>query len=316
VARFAAVGSTETVAPGQIGFGLVSTYLSRPVVLTIPAPAPPGTQQYAIDDQVNGNFLFSFGVTLRLELDLVLPVTFGQGGTGLAPLTGGLGLKDTALRDLRFGFAYVLVPHEPSAAPQPSDGFGLAGRLEVSAPSGDHDQMAGERSAVFVPGVSGDFRRGRFFAGLELGARLRPVTEMVGARVGTQLFSALGVGYDILPRQLLSVTAEAWALPTFDEQHDIQFPEPGVPQSVGNGRHIVPSEWQFSVRTAPLRSGDVSIQAGGGGAIPLDGDTPITTPRFRFTLGIRWAPTSSRAGAQAPPEPTPTPPSPDQGVKP
>ncbi len=306
-ARFTSVGSTETIAPGQIGFGLVSTYLSRPVVLTIPAPAPPGSQAYAIDDQVNANFLFSYGVTKRLELDLVLPVTFGQGGTGLAPITGGLGLKDTALRDIRFGFAYAIIPHVPSATSQPSDGFGLAARVEVSAPTGDHDQLAGERSAAFAPGVAGALRQGRLFAGLELGARVRPTTEIVGARIGTQLFSALGVGYDLLPRQLLSLTAEAWALPTLAEQHDIQFVQPGVPTSVGNGRHIVPAEWQLSVRTAPLRSGDVSIQAGGGGAIPLDGETPITTPRFRFTLGVRWAPTS-RSAEVAPSEPAPAPP--------
>jgi hypothetical protein len=294
--RFAAIGSTETIAPGQIGFGLVTTYLSRPIVLDVPAPAPPGSKQYAIDDQVNGTFLFSYGVSRRLELDMALPVTFGQGGTGLAPVTGGLGLKDTAMRDMRFGLAYAIVPHAPPAqsSPQP-DGLGVAARFEVSAPTGDRDQLAGERSGVFVPSVAADYRRGRFFGGLEVGARVRPITELLGARVGTELLAALGFGYDILPRGLFSATAEAWALPSLVEQHDVQAPQPDVMVSVPNGKFIAPAEWQLSLRTAPLRGSDVSIQAGGGGAIPFGSDTFITTPRFRFTLGVRWAPTAPRA---------------------
>src|SRR6185295_10106618 len=58
----------------------------------------------------------------------------------------------------------------------------------------------------------------------------------------------------------------------------------------GNGKHIVPAEWMLSVRSAPFRGGDVALQAGGGGAIPF-GDA-FTAPRFRFVLGIAYAPRS------------------------
>jgi hypothetical protein len=220
----------------------------------------------------------------------------------VAPLTGGLGLRDTAVRDIRFGFAYAILPLARSAGVL--QGFGLAGRFEVSAPTGDHDQFAGEGSGVFAPSVAADYRGGRAFAGIELGARIRPTSELLGARIGTQLLAAIGVGYDILPRDRLSLSAEAWALPGLAQQRDVLPPEqPGVFLSAPNGRYISPAEWQLAVRTAPLRSTDLSFQASGGGAIPLDGDTPITTPRFRFTLGIRWAPgntTSATGGAQTP----------------
>ncbi len=219
-------------------------------------------------------------------------MTFGQGGTGLAPLTGGLGLKDTATRDMRFGFAYALLEHTRSPGASDPRAFGLAGRLEVSAPTGDDDQFAGEGSGVFVPSVAADFRSGRVSAGLELGARLRPANELLGARVGTQLLAAVAAGYDILPADKLSVSAEAWALPTLVQQTALQTTGPGSPQYVPNGQYIAPAEWQLAVRTAPLRSSDLSLQAGGGGPIPLAGDTPITTPRFRFTLGVRWSPSA------------------------
>ena len=86
-----------------------------------------------------------------------------------------------------------------------------------------------------------------------MGARLRPTTELDGARIGTQIVTALGVGVDILPRELLSATLEGWALPNLAEQHDVSvssFSRVSTP----NGKYIAPAEWQLSARTAPLHS--------------------------------------------------------------
>jgi hypothetical protein len=298
-ARFLGVGSAETIAGGRLGFGLVTTYLSRPIVLHLASPgvSAGGTEHDVVNDQVNGTFLWSYGVTHRLELDIALPLTFGQGGTGLAPVTGGQGLKDTAVRDMRFGFAYAIVPHAWD-----DDRWGLVARFEVSAPTGDSEQFAGEHSAVFVPSLAADYRLGRLYAGAEVGVRLRPQldlfgshvgirgeNELLGARVGTQLVAALGVGCRILRDELLDAALEAWALPTLAEQDTVTLIG-GAYVATPNGKAIVPAEWQLSLRSAPLRPGDLSIQLGGGGGIPLSGELPITTPRFRFTLGLRWAP--------------------------
>src|SRR6516165_6907299 len=61
--RFVAVGSTETVAAQQVGVGLVTTYQKQPLVLRVSEPGPGGSYQNAIDDQVNGTFLWAYGVT-------------------------------------------------------------------------------------------------------------------------------------------------------------------------------------------------------------------------------------------------------------
>ncbi len=286
--RFVSIGGTETVAPGTLGFGLVTSYLSRPILVHVPTPGPGGSDQNAIDNQVNGTFLWSYGVTDRLQFDLALPLTFIQDGAGLSPVTGGSALKDTAVRDLRFGFAYALVPHTRMAPEDRADAWGLTARLEVSAPSGDTDQLAGEGVGIFVPSVAADYRHGPVFAGAELGARVRPTDELLGARIGTQLVTALGVGYDLLPHELLSAALEAWVLPTFAEQHTLSGSSDATVSSP-NGQYIAPAEWQLSARTSPLRSGDFAVQLGGGGELPLT-SSAITMPRFRFTLGLRWAP--------------------------
>jgi OOP family OmpA-OmpF porin len=294
--RFVMIGSTETVASGQLGFGLATTVLTRSIVLNSAAPGPGGSSANAVDSQANGTFLWAYGVTDRLELDLAVPLTFIQSGAGLSPVTGGSALKDTAVRDMRFGLAYAIVPHARIAPEKRSEAWGLAARLEISAPTGDVDQFASDGVGVFVPSIAADWRRGKLFAGVEVGARLRPTSNLEGARVGPQLVTALGVGYDILPRELLTATLEAMVLPTFAEQDTVQNVQQvsGVMLATPNGNYIAPAAWQLAARTAPLPGGDFSIQLGGGGGLPITSGA-ITMPQFLFTLGVRWAPLGHKA---------------------
>lgn len=292
--RFAAVGSAETVANQQIAFGLVTTYLSRPIIVQGPAPGGGGTPQNAIDDQVNANFLFAYGVTDRLQLDVGVPVTLVQSGVGTSPITAGPGIRDTAVRDMRFGLAYGIIPRKRMDLAQAAEeggagkGFALAGRLTMSAPVGDNASFASERTVVFVPGLAADYRVSRLFFGAEVGARLRPTTEFAAARVGTQITTALGAGVDILERERLALLVEGRAYFNLPEQHTGQQTPNGL-TSRPNGETIIPAEWMLGVRSAPVLAGDVAFFAGGGGPLPLSED-PITVPRFRFVLGITYAP--------------------------
>jgi OOP family OmpA-OmpF porin len=284
--RFARISGTQTVGRGEIGFGLVATYLSRPVLLHVASPGPSGTDAYVVDNQVNGNFLFAYGVTERLQLDLALPVTFVQSGAGTSPVTGGRGLRDTAVRDLRFGFAYAIIPPERVAVSK--EPFSLTARFAVSAPNGDNSDFAGERTAVFVPDLAAEYRVSRVFFGAELGARIRPVVEFAGARVGTQLVTGLAAGAEIFDRERLWVTLEAQALPNFAEQHETKQSAFGI-SSTPNGKSITPAEWMLAAHSAPVLAGDLAFMIGGGGPIPI-GPEAITVPRFRFVLGVTYAP--------------------------
>ena len=297
--HFLSVGSTETLAAGQVGFGLSTTYLSRPIALTAATPGPGGSLDYVIDNQVNTSFLWSYGVTNRLELDLVLPVTFGQSGSGTSSITGTTAqnaVGNTATRDLRFGLAYTLAAREPvdpnaPIAPLTSargNGFGVAARFDVSAPTGDTGEFATNGTAVWLPGITADYRYKALLVGTEVGMRIRPTQEFEGARIGTQGYFALGAAVDLLPRELFSLGAEAFILPTIAEQHtDSSLGVVGT-QSTPNGQYITPAEWMVSARTAPLFGGALQIQLAGGGPLSFSGDE-ITNPRFRFTLSLRYA---------------------------
>jgi len=301
--EFIGVGGSETVQASRIAFGLVATYLSQPIVLDLPSPGGPNApaSRPAIDNEINATFLFAYGITDRLELDLALPVTVYQDGDGTQPLVGdseNAQLPATATRDLRFGATYTFL-RRPKKHPWRHDtsGFGLAARFEMSAPTGDQNGFSGEPSGVFIPSVSLDYRSHRFFFAAELGARIRPTTDFAGARIGTQGVVSGGVGVDLLKQHdLLSVMGELRFLPTFSEQATLSQTVSGL-QSVGNGSYIFPLEWMITARSAPIEGGDLAFQLGVGGAIPTIWDStfsrfeaPATVPRFRVALGLTFAP--------------------------
>lgn len=294
---FMNVGGTDTVAADRISFGLVTTYQSRPIVLNLPSPNPGDpSARPAIDNQFDATFLFAYGLTERFELDLAMPVTIFQDGAGNTPLVGcgasnNCSVAATATRDLRFGATYTFVKR-PSKHPWRHDasGFGLAARFETVAPSGDDTAFAAERSAVFVPSISLDYRSHRFFAGAEVGVRIRPTTDFAGARIGTEGVIAVGVGLDVLKQHdLLAFTAEARLHPIFTEQATVSQSPTGLVSSA-NGTFITPAEWMVTARTAPLEGGDLSFQLGIGGWLPTSSFAPITAPRFRVALGLTFAP--------------------------
>ncbi len=280
--QFASIGSTETIARNNVSFGLVTSYLSRPIVLSTPSPGPGGGRSYGVNDQVNGSFLFAFGILDRLQLDFVLPVTFGQGGGGASAVTGGQTVQDTALRDMRFGLAYAVVPRlrvspfvgsaDIDAGARTPNAWALTVRSELSVPTGSEEQFAGERGVAWVPSVVADYRRGRYYGAIELGARVRASSALLGTKVGSQGMVSAGIGVDLFPRrELLSVAVEARILPSFDSS-------------------LAPAEWMLSARSAPFLGGDLGLQIGGGGGIPFNDPAAVTTPRYRFMLGVRYAP--------------------------
>jgi hypothetical protein len=82
-----------------------------------------------------------------------------------------------------------------------------------------------------------------------------------------------------------------------------------------SGTVLAPSEWMVSLRSSPLASDDVSITLGGGGAL-TSGSEGFTAPRFRFLLGLRYAPTSGSPAHPAPGAPGPAAPTLDLASKP
>jgi outer membrane protein OmpA-like peptidoglycan-associated protein len=287
---FFSIGGTLTAPAGTSAFGLVASYLSRPIGLRVASPDPEGTVIFAVDNAVNASFLWALGVTDRLELTIALPVTVFQDGAGVADVLGSdEQLPRSAVRDGRLGFAFALVPSPRSGR---GEGFALTSRLEFGMPFGATDAFASAGTMVTAPSLAASYRAGRFLAAGELGARVRAERELAGTTVGSQLAAALGASFDILRERRLTVGAEAFGLYTIAAQE----PPPDA-KSADETSILIPAEWIASVSSAPFLGGDVVFTAGGGGLIPTGSDAALTAPRFRFSLGVRYAPTGRDADA-------------------
>ena len=279
-----AVGSSATTPADRVAFGLTLSYLSRPIGVRISSADPEGTPIYLVDNAVNATFLWTLGITDRLELTLAAPVTLWQDGAGVGELTGSDDqLPRSALHDARFGFAFAFLQRPRSG---PSEGLGITSRFELTLPVGDERAFTHSRTVVLAPSLAGDYRFGPLTLGAELGARVRGETKLAGATMGSQLLFGAGASVEVLPAKLLALGAEAFALYTFAEQE----PPTRERDQFDAGPPLVPAEWIASVSSAPLLGGDVRFTLGGGGPIPFASDPAVTTPRFRFDLAVRYAP--------------------------
>ena len=72
----------------RIAFGIVASYLKQAIVIQTASPGPPGNKNPAVGSQLDLTFLFAYGLTDRLELDLPLPVTVYKDGAGDEPHRG------------------------------------------------------------------------------------------------------------------------------------------------------------------------------------------------------------------------------------
>lgn len=288
-AYFNIVGGTATTAPGTVGFGWATTYVARPIVLLLPSSQAGGTEVPAVNHLWNATFLFSYGIIDRLEANVAVPATLYRDGTGISTLTQQTSteLSRAGLRDLRFGATYALVPQPTTEA----GGFSLGSRLQFALPTGNEAAFSGDRTAVAIPSLAADFRRGPLVVGGELGARIRGTNDLAGTRIGSQIAISFGMGSEILPGRALGILVEAIALPTLVDQHELSPASPQSGRTVsGDRRFLMPTEWLASLRTAELMSGDLSLSVGAGGSLGLTGESGATSPSLRGVLSVRYAP--------------------------
>ena len=280
---FFSIAPTQTTPASRASFGLVLSYLSRPVAFGVSSPRAAGTTIYALDNAVNATFLGSLGVSDRFELTLAAPVTLYESGTGIAAVTGGKDeLLRSAVRDFRFGGAYALIKRPRT--------FDLAGpaltlRVDFAAPTGTPGVFAGAATMTAAPSLSFDQRFGRLDLAAQAGARIRGESALANAVIGTQIYTSLGASYEVIPDGLLAVSGEAFALFTLAKQGPRKLGD-----DPGQSHPLVPAEWIASVTSAPFLAGDLGFTLGGGGPIPLSPEA-FTTPRFRVDLALRNAPT-------------------------
>jgi OmpA-OmpF porin, OOP family len=275
---FFSVASGSTIGPRRFGFGLGNSLQSKPIVLRRSASGPAGeVATPAVGTQLNTSFLFSYGVTNKLEVDLAAPVTFYQTGTGLSSVSGSStnlngGAVDApanSVRDMRIGAAYALASLPRAGMVR---GVGLVGRFDLSIPTGERESFGGDAGVVAIPSLVLENRIGPIVLAGQFGARLRKSTSFFDRTVGSQGYMAVGLAGAIDKKETLAITTEIFALPSL----------------VKNGTS--PIQWLGGLRWSGLLGGDLVIHGGAGGGFRSASSAQLLEPSWRAVLDIRYAP--------------------------
>ena len=294
--RFISIPTAATRTREIWSLAVNANYASRPIVARATSPDPSGREIVVVDGLLVGSALASARLQQHVQATVVLPFVLHQSGTGIDGLTSQQveGIQSPTMGDPRVGARFSWLG-QPGA-----DGHMAVGgviHLDIVLPFGDGSAFAGERGVVTAPGFSIDMAGGRWFAASDVGLRLRNPSQLGSTRIGTQLTTSVGVGYEVLGARRLAIAAETWILSTLISQAS------SVPMGDNrvDGTHA-PAEWMLSLRTGAPRAG-WSAQLGFGTAIPLSSETResptahpeterfagLTTPRLRGIVTIRFA---------------------------
>jgi hypothetical protein len=267
--RFVAISDAAAASGGTVAATLSATFRYRPAVLTLPAPSREGRDVNLLRHSTDASLAARIGLGNRLELTLLVPAGLYQRGAGIKGVTDQSAppVAVVSLHDPRVGFGFELL-RTPT--------LGAKLRFEAKLPLGSRSALDGELSGVASPSVAFSARRGGFFAGAELGLRLRRPAALFGTRVGSQALVAAGLGYE-LAHTRLALAVEGYLLPSLVD---------------AGARRYLPGEWLATLSWAP-RTGGWSCGLGGGGALPVSGDAAGSTvafgvPSFRSVTFLRY----------------------------
>jgi large repetitive protein len=141
-----------------------------------------------VGHRVSMDLVGSIGLTDWLELQLSLPLSFYQTGDGGLP-TGGLDVF--GLRDLRLQAKLTIITQERTGI------IGLSVVPEVSFPVGSDDSFYGDGNVTFSPMALADRSFDILFglrAGLGVGVRIRPRSEIGNVEIDDEIFYRVGAG--------------------------------------------------------------------------------------------------------------------------
>jgi OOP family OmpA-OmpF porin len=236
---FITLNSSGVLALGDLSFGLVTTWASKPLTLNAPAGSMPAGNRFQVGDIVTPSLQAAVGLTklshFGLELGIVVPMAIlaGRGD----PTERGIRPDSSDDKEWTFtkqGLGDIILHPKIRFMNATRNGIGLAVIPSVVLPTGDKNAFLGEGQTIFQPSVVIDSEvgyLGRFRATINAGMRIRghnsvfvenamsfprtfmgaPVNTNQGISVGTEYNGGVGLSYGIVP-QTFDVVAELYGL--------------------------------------------------------------------------------------------------------
>jgi len=232
-----------------VGIRALADYAHEPLV-TDQGPIVEGTASF--------NLGVSMGVADWMEFGVVMPFILLNEG-----VFGGRVLDDNSVGDLRLTGKATILNREDHC------GFGLAGGLAFSVPTGAEEDFLGDGFLAVSPVIIGDFARGPLVVAANLGATFREESVTQNVRASHTLDYKLGARYELVEK-LLRVNAEGFGTAPLSSDLGEDFYQP--------------FEWLLGLSL--LTESEINFTAGGGGGIGAG----VGVPNFRVLFGAEYAP--------------------------
>ncbi|AUX40188.1 uncharacterized protein SOCE26_015870 [Sorangium cellulosum] len=153
----------------------------------------------AVASQLTTHYTVGAELLERGAIQVSVPLIVLQRGYPMESRSAGLNqavsLSPPALGDLRVDGRVLLVRSDART-------FQLAARAALFLPTGDETSFAGERNAWGNAGLAAEYDAGALLVALNLGASLRPKSELVDLTVGTELVYGLAAYVPLLRGRL------------------------------------------------------------------------------------------------------------------
>ena len=277
--EFTWLAPATTTAARNVIFGVTTSWVYRPIALTVGSTAPEGATVYPVEHAIGAHLLATIGLSSRLNFDVAAPMTLYQSGAGVGFLTGSDAvLPRSASGDLRFG---------PSVSLIRGRAFNLAARVQVVAPTGSTDAFATFGSVTVAPGISAAYRYRAVQLGADIGARLRKSVEFADAVIGHQMTLGVGATIDLVPNALLTMGLEVFGLFGLEQQYTLGADATGRDDT---GGPLIPAEWLATFSTARALEGKLRMRVGMGGALPTGTGSDVTAPALRTVASVSFTP--------------------------
>ncbi len=161
--------------------------------------ATPG--RLAVDSRLQSHALVAFGIAGRAQLDVALPMTIAQRGTGFEDGRF-VSLRPAALGDTRLGAKGTILR-------TPRKGLGLGVMFDATVPSGSDAALTSFGGPTYTPMLLGEVRivRGVTFA-VNTGYAVRPEVNVDGHIGGDAILYRGAVRVPVAPREQFAMFAE------------------------------------------------------------------------------------------------------------
>ncbi len=184
---FITLNSSGVLGLGDFSFGLVTTWASKPLVLTGAQTfgTPPQNNKFAVNDIITPSLQGAVGLTklshFGLELGVVVPLAVLAGrGDPTDPGATATSLDDKTYTFTQQGIGDISLHPKIRLFNATRAGIGVALIPSVILPTGDKKAFLGEGQTIFAPSVVIDTEvgyLGRFRAGINAGMQASAPTR-------------------------------------------------------------------------------------------------------------------------------------------